>query len=153
MTSLFSFWASRSASPAGFSCAGKSERSNDRSASSKESIFSGLTLPAPGAWSLPTSLASQPKTQLLVATAALDHLFSARYFDICKLDAVMQIFNVSERSAAYQLLRPLHCIHYADMAPSLREQIPQLVNECLRPPVVICVATEGALAGLKFEPE
>ncbi len=95
------------------------------------STRSGLTLLPPlQAESLP-SVASLPETRRLVAEAAINRLFTERHFSICSLDELIKLTGAQRGSDAYRLLRPLHCMDWADMTPELRERVPLLVREAL----------------------
>lgn len=94
------------------------------------------------------SIASLPETRQLVVTAALNDLFTKKWFDMCNLNKVREIVNAPKNSEAYKLLDALHCVDYDKMPPDLRERIPHLVNEVLRPTVVINAAVEVALEGV-----
>lgn len=109
----------------------------------------GPTSRPPGSTQYAPALANLPEVRRLVVTQALDDLFTKQYFSICQLDSVMAVLNASKHSEAYKLLRALHCVDYGVMRPELRESIPQLVNECLRPPLVVdCSATSVAIDGV-----
>lgn len=81
---------------------------------------------------------------------ALNELFTKKHFNICALDSVLEVMNGTDRSEAYKLLRTLHCVDYSAMPPELRERIPALVNEAMRPKVATCIATDMALQGVQF---
>lgn len=117
---------------------------------STESTSCGPMLSASGQQNLSLSIASLPETRRLVVTQALDQLFTNRFFDICELDSVLKIVGKRKGVEAYNLLRALHCVHYDKMNPALRDRIPQLVNECLNPQAVQCVATDVALQGVEL---
>ena len=89
-----------------------------------------------------------PETKRLVATQALDHLFSQGWFSICNIDSVMKVIGNSHQGDAYKQLRALHCVHYDKMRPELVAILPQLVNEALRDGQAHCVATDTALDGV-----
>lgn len=144
--------ASRSASSSATSQANMNDDSTTSSAERMEFASSGRTSPALGlktsSW---PSVASLPETRQLVVMQALDHLFKSNYFDICKVRQLTEILQVSQRSEAFALLHSLHCVSYADMKPALRNQIPHLVNEALRPPEGdVCEAATTAAHGLQF---
>lgn len=128
---MWSFFRRRPGSSSG-SCAA----TNSESLKGKGSM-NVATLIAPGRSTakvsrqvlLPSSL---PETKLLVAEAALNKLFTEDSFSICRVDELMKITG-GQKNAAYHLLRPLHCIPWGDMRPELREKIPDLVAEALKP--------------------
>lgn len=148
MQSLFS----RLALPwASSSDTGSAKQTPDWSTSadaSTASTSSGPTLSGHGQMSCLPSIANLPETRRLVVTTALNHLFNERHFSICTLDRVLDTMQGTQKSDAYKLLRTLHCVDYAAMPPELRNSIPTLVNEALRPPMVACVATDVALQGV-----
>ena len=148
MQSLFSRLASRSASSPGTTSAKPTADSNTAEASWQESTGHGDTFSLPRPEKSLPAIASLPTTRRLVVTAALNELFTKKYFNICQLSAVLEVTNGSENTEAYRLLRTLHCVDYAAMSPELRNTIPQLVNECLAPPPKHCLATDIALQGV-----
>lgn len=78
----------------------------------------------------------------------LNHLFNKSYFDICALDSILSVVQSSRATEAYKLLRVLHCVDYASMPKALRDSLPELVNEALNPPEVVCIAVDVAMRGL-----
>jgi hypothetical protein len=84
-----------------------------------------------------------------MARAALDSIFEASFFSICKVDALLKILDRPQKGRAYDMLHALHCRHYAEMNADTRNLIPLLINEVLAPPPK-CVATDQALAGVQF---
>lgn len=91
-----------------------------------------------------------PETKQLVAKVLLDHLFTKRFFDICNVAQLCELAGRPINTPAYRVLHGLHCVDYQKMPPELLEQLPQLVNECLRPPPR-CVAVDIALDGVVFD--
>lgn len=111
---------------------------------------SGQTLQALGPRSL-SCLSELPETRRMVVTAALDKVLTQKYFDVCTIDTILKIMGTRKNCAAYDLLHALHCMHYDQMQPALRDSIPQLINECLRgPSPATGPATDLALTGLTF---
>lgn len=74
------------------------------------------------------------ETQAEVAIAALNKMLRQRYFDICTIDSVAKMLGVNPRSESYAILRPLHCVDYADMSASLKAKLPALIADCLGEP-------------------
>lgn len=69
--------------------------------------------------------------------AALNKLLNGCTFYICDLNNIAEMVGSEpRRSPRYKFLRGLHCIKYADMSPDLRNSIPAMVLECLRPDTV-----------------
>lgn len=65
---------------------------------------------------------------------ALNKLFTERSFNLCTLDQIGTTLGVNpEQHPNYKLLRPLHCVAYAEMSPVIIQEIQQRVVECLRP--------------------
>jgi len=91
-----------------------------------------------------------PQTKRLVLEVALNHLFTEKYFSVCTLDKILDVAEVSRKSAAYKLLSALHCVHYDQMTREVREALPHLVREALTP-VTPCEAAEIALRDWKEE--
>jgi len=65
------------------------------------------------------------------ANAALSEMFKKGWLSICVIDSVAAMLGFSPKCEAYRILQTLHCIHFADMTPRLRESIPGLIRECL----------------------
>ncbi len=64
---------------------------------------------------------------------ALEQLFAKHYFDITLLRDIGDMLGRNvQQSQDYKYLHALHCIHYADMAPEIREQLQERVIGCLR---------------------
>lgn len=59
----------------------------------------------------------------LVVEAGLRHLFKRDYFDICQLESCVKAASIVPDGETMRLLRPLHCMDYADMKPELRELV------------------------------
>lgn len=148
MSSMHSPLARLSELFSGTGSAKRTAKSNTTADSWTESTKCGPTLSPAGAEKFCSALATLPETRRLVVTAALNELFTKKYFNICQLSAVLEVTNGSENTDAYRLLRTLHCVDYAAMSPELRNTIPQLVNECLAPPPKHCLATDIALQGV-----
>jgi len=69
-----------------------------------------------------------------VLEQALNNLFTERSFNICTLDQIGTMLGINpEQHPNYKLLRPLHCVAYADMSPAILQELQQRVAECLRP--------------------
>lgn len=69
-----------------------------------------------------------------VVQIALKKLFGEKHFSICGLDQIGKMIGSNpERHPNYKFLNALHCVHYADMTPQVRDELPRRVMECLRP--------------------
>lgn len=95
------------------------------------------------------NISSLPSVKKLVVETAVNKLFKEPFFSICTLDKVMDLMSVSDKTDAYKYLNALHCVHYKDMSPELRQLLPTLVNEALRLET-INIATVEALKDIKF---
>lgn len=67
----------------------------------------------------------------LAAMTALNDMLGKSSFSICTIDNVAKLLDVNPRGEAYDTLRAVHCIEYADMPPQLRDAIPDLIRQCL----------------------
>ncbi len=65
------------------------------------------------------------------AMTALNSMMSGRFFDICTIDSVGKMMGVRPEGEAYNILRPLHCIHWEKMPDELRDAVPDLIRQCL----------------------
>ena len=133
MLSLFSSRASRSASSSATgSASGQTCHSHTREAEQTATTSFGPTLS--NTWSKTSHLlASQlPEVKQLVVMTATQKLFGKNYFDICTLQDIAKLIDAPTKGGeAWPMLQALHCVHYADMPPMLRDAIPHLVSECL----------------------
>jgi hypothetical protein len=85
-----------------------------------------------------------------MARAALDSIFEANFFSICKVDALLKTLGRPQKGRAYDMLHALHCRHYDEMNADTRSLIPLLINELLATPPT-CIATDEALKNVSFE--
>ena len=67
----------------------------------------------------------------MTAVVALNSMMDKGYFDICTIDKVAKLLNVSAKSDSYLILSALHCVDFGKMPPALRDSIPSLIQECL----------------------
>ena len=95
------------------------------------------------------NISSMPSVKKLVVETALNKLFTKEWFDVCTLDSILKVMDISRETEAYKQLSALHCVHYNRMSPEMKQVLPMLVNEALRLPV-INVATQEALKGVQF---
>ncbi len=62
--------------------------------------------------------------QRTAAIAALKKMFAGKYFDICTVDKVIDITGcIPPDRKDYAALNALHCMHWSDMTPDLRNQV------------------------------
>lgn len=153
MFSLFSRPASRSASSSATGSHAQTASSTTSADASTASMSFGRTLSVHGSMPLYPGIASLPQTRRLVVEQALNRLLNERHFSICTLDSIADVLGTSRNTEAYRLLRALHCIDYAAMSPQMREALPQLINEALRPAHTHNPATAAAMTGLDFGDE
>jgi hypothetical protein len=85
-------------------------------------------------WRDSASVSTLPETKNLVVRNALSGLFRKHHFDICTVRELCELLDLSTNTPAFQALRTLHCMEYRDMDPALRERLPHMVGEALRPP-------------------
>lgn len=72
--------------------------------------------------------------QRACAETEMEKLINGKWFDICSLDNLGKMLGINpERHPNYKFLRGLHCVHYADMKPDVRNNIVPAIMECLRP--------------------
>lgn len=95
-------------------------------------------------------ISSLPAAKQVMVRQALDALFKKKFFSICTLDAILTTLDKPQKGKAYEMLRALHCVNYNEMSEEAKQLIPALINELLAPPAQ-CIATDEALAGVKFE--
>lgn len=60
-----------------------------------------------------------------VKHAANHMLYEGNYFDICAFDEIAKMLGSEVGGNDYRALRLMHCKHWKDMEPQLREQIRQ----------------------------
>ena len=69
-----------------------------------------------------------------IVETKLKKLLGGRSFSICDLDEIGKLIGSHPRQHEnYKYLHALHCVSYSDMSPTVREQLPSKVMECLRP--------------------
>ncbi|EYS89550.1 hypothetical protein CF68_33295 [Cupriavidus sp. SK-4] len=61
--------------------------------------------------------------------AALRKMFAQGHFSICTIDTCLQLLGIAQGGKAYQLLRTLHCVNFADMDRDLAQAVPGLITE------------------------
>ena len=113
------------------------------------STSSGLTLLPPSQRACLPNVAHLPETKRLVVEVAINRLFTERHFSICSLDKLIELTGAQHGSDAYRLLRPLHCMDWADMPPELRERVPLLVREALQTNQWATEATATVMSALE----
>lgn len=70
-----------------------------------------------------------------IALTAINKMMASDFFSICALDRASEVLQINIRGeAAYTALHALHCVHFKDMSPALRQSIPHLIAECFNRP-------------------
>lgn len=77
----------------------------------------------------------------LSALTALNNMMRKGYLDICCIDSVGELLEVNVKCEAYQILRPLHCVHFDKMPKALADKIPELVQQCIGAEVIFTFTT------------
>jgi hypothetical protein len=72
----------------------------------------------------------------LAIQTALEKMLHGNYFDICTVDNVLKITRTVPDGRVYNALRLLHCIHYRDMPRELLVEIPGMLAEVFRGPLL-----------------
>lgn len=67
----------------------------------------------------------------MVAMTALNKMMIGGHFNICAIDSIADMLGVDPKGEAYRMLRPLHCVNFADMPAELKARVPSLIKECL----------------------
>ena len=66
-----------------------------------------------------------------VAIVAINDMMKKSWFSICALDRAAKVLNMNiSRSQSYAALHALHCVDFADMSPTLRRAIPEMIKDC-----------------------
>lgn len=53
----------------------------------------------------------------------LRELFTGHHFNVCKLDKLLKLYNITPCADIYHALHALHCVHYCDMSRDQQERI------------------------------
>lgn len=70
----------------------------------------------------------------LSALTALNRMLIGSYFDICTIDKIVKLLATAPDGRAYRILHTLHCVHWCDMPPELRDAVPRLIERCINVP-------------------
>ena len=151
MLSLFSSRASRSESSSGTGSA-SAQTCHSHTSEAEPPPLMNCGPPRSEVGSRTSNLvASQvPQVMQLVVLTATKKLFNKSYFDISLLREIAELIDAPTKGGAWAVLRPLHCVDYADMPPMLREAIPHLVNECLTARERMATDISTALKGVSL---
>lgn len=69
--------------------------------------------------------------QEMAAMTALNDMFKRGHFSICTIDSIAKMANVNPKGRAYDILHTLHCVDFDKMPKELREEVPNMIRECL----------------------
>lgn len=151
MLSLFFSPASRSASSSGTgSASAQTSHSHTSEAEQTASMNCGPSWSEVGSRTSSLIASQVPEVKQLVVLTATKKLFTKSFFDISKLHDIAELIDAPTKGGAWDMLRPLHCVDYADMPPILREAIPHLVNECLTARERMATDISTALKGVSL---
>lgn len=67
----------------------------------------------------------------LVVGQGLKTMFQKEYFDVCLLDSMAATIGGTLPSQMKDAFRVLHCVHYTDMHPDIRAELPRRVVQAL----------------------
>ena len=67
----------------------------------------------------------------LAAVTALNNMLAKGWMDICTIRNVAELLGRNPHGEAYDILHSLHCVHFNQMPPALRDEIPRLIEQCL----------------------
>lgn len=71
------------------------------------------------------------EAKAMIAVTALNKMMTGRHFSICVITDVAAMLGVDPKGESYRMLRPLHCVNWADMPSELRAMVPGLIKDCL----------------------
>ena len=84
-----------------------------------------------------------------IATTAVANCFKKNHFSICDVDNICKVIGATPGGKAYDMLRALHCMYYADMPDSVRREIPNLMREVFGKPALGIEDVVVALKGIR----
>ena len=67
----------------------------------------------------------------LSAITSLNNMFEKGWFSICAIDTIAKMLEIDPKCESYTILSTLHCVHFNKMPTILRDQIPNLIKDCL----------------------
>ena len=80
------------------------------------------------------------------AKARIKKMMDGGYLDITAIDQVLKMTSGVPPRREYEILRTLHCVHFKDMSPRLRIELPRLLQLVLESqPIVYELNTTPAL--------
>ncbi len=87
--------------------------------------------------------------KMSIALTAVAKMLKSDYFNICTVDSVCKLIGARSNGAAYDMLYPLHCVHYSDMPQAVREGIPALMREVFSQAKIEDDAIQGIFKGVR----
>lgn len=69
-----------------------------------------------------------------VVLTSINKMMRSDFFSICPLDRASEVLGIGIKGEAYSMLYALHCVHFKDMSPALRQSLPGLIAECFNRP-------------------
>ena len=84
-----------------------------------------------------------------IAVAAMSKTLKNDYFDICTVRDVCDVIGARASGPAYDMLKALHCMKYAQMPASVRDEIPSLLNEVFKQAADVNMAMAVAFKGVR----
>jgi hypothetical protein len=69
-----------------------------------------------------------------IAITALNNMLRKSFFSICEVRDAANLLGIPANGEAYDTLKALHCVDYANMSPAVRQAIPQLISEVFNRP-------------------
>jgi len=83
--------------------------------------------------------------QIEAAKASLQRMLGGGYFDICTIDNILKVSGGVPDKKSYDTLRLLHCIHFKDMSPQLRIELPKLIKLVVESQPMNCTAFDSTI--------
>jgi hypothetical protein len=84
-----------------------------------------------------------------IALTVVAKMLKSNYFDVCTVDKVCKLIGANASGAAYDMLHALHCVHYSDMPPQVKEGIPALMREVFSQVKIDDDAIQGIFKGVR----
>ena len=67
----------------------------------------------------------------LSAETALNHMMSSGHFSICAVRDAAKLLGVNPQGEAFDILHALHCIDWDKMPTTLRDAVPDLIEQVI----------------------
>ena len=69
-----------------------------------------------------------------IAITALNNMMRKSFFSICEVRDAANLLGIPMHGEAYDTLKALHCVDYAQMSPAVRAAIPKLIADVFNRP-------------------